>query len=420
MDKEVNRSFLKQRTHTMTDFDKLEVEDARELLLRQTVPVARHETIPLAAAGGRIAYTDVRATLALPPFDRSPIDGYAVHHLDLAGASEDSPVDLNVTQILFAGDIPVAPLARGEAARVTTGAVIPPGATCVAWQEHAVADGTAVRLHQTHGEGENISPRGSDIAAGQLLVEQGARITSGRMALLAGQGLRDVDVYACPKIGILATGSELSPSGIPLSLGKIYETNNAMLAERVRELGAIAEIAGDVPDDPTLLAAAVERCFERCDMVITTGGVSVGPRDHMEEVGIGIGAEKLFHGVHAKPGSPILAMKKDGKLLLCLSGNPFAAFANFELLAAPAIRRLAGESVVFQEAVECVLQNTFPKKSPRRRFVRAHMQGGRVTVPEGSHESGAIMALADCNCLLDIPAGTPELAPGTVVKAVAL
>lgn len=404
----------------MACFDCLEMESARDILLRRVNPVVRHETVSFSEAGGRIAFADIHAAVEQPPFDRSPIDGYAAHHLDLAEANEGHPAILRVTQTIYAGDAPRGPLARGEAARVTTGASLPSGATCVAWQEDAKEEGEMVRLHCRQHDGDNVASRGSDVATGQCLVKKGSRINSGMIGLLSGQGLAEVSVFTRPRVGVLATGSELCPAGKPLPAGKIYESNNAMLAEMIRERGAAPLNALSAPDDPPALAAALEGLIAECDMVVTTGGVSVGPRDYMAEVADIINAETLFHGIDAKPGSPALALWKHNKPILCLSGNPFAAFATFELLAAPVIRRLSGASEIFSDTVECVLKNPFPKKSRGRRFVRARMQGGNVFVPEGSHESGALMSLVDCNCLLDIPAGSPELAPGTIVCVIPL
>ncbi len=404
----------------MACFDCLEMESARDILLRRVNPIAQHETVSLSEAGGRIAFADIHASLDQPPFNRSPIDGYAAHHLDLAEASENNPAILRVTQTIYAGDAPRGYLARGESARVTTGASLPAGATCVAWQEDAKEHGDMVHLHCHQHNGDNITPRGSDIATGHCLVKKGLRFSSGVIGLLSGQGLAEVTVFARPTVGVLATGSELCPAGTPLPAGKIYESNNAMLTEMVRERGAAPLNALSAPDDPSILAAALEKLITECDMVITTGGVSVGPRDYMTEVADSIGAETLFHGIDAKPGSPALALWKNDKPVLCLSGNPFAAFATFELLATPVIRRLAGASEIFSATVECALQNPFPKKSRGRRFVRARMQGGTVFVPEGSHESGALMSLVHCNCLLDIPAGSPALAPGTPVRVIPL
>jgi molybdopterin molybdotransferase len=177
-------------------------------------------------------------------------------------------------------------------------------------------------------------------------------------------------------------------------------------------------LAEPVCDEPARLTESCAALLAQCDLLITTGGVSVGSRDYMPQVGERLGAEQLFYGVDMKPGSPMLAFLARGKLMLCLSGNPFASAATFELLARPALRGLAGDAAPVPARVSGVLREAFGKRSDTRRFIRARMAGGNIYLNPGSHASGGLASLTGCNCLVDIPAGSGPLCAGDTVQAV--
>jgi molybdopterin molybdotransferase len=202
----------------------------------------------------------------------------------------------------------------------------------------------------------------------------------------------------------------------------IYDSNSQLLAARVRELGGEAQVEKGVVDDPAQIAAALERLLEDQDLVITAGGVSVGERDYMPQAGRLLGGKTLFHGLGYKPGGITLALLKDGKLILCLSGNPFAAFMSFELLAGPVLRKLAGLKEARLDRLQAVLRGSFlkPKLSPNRRFIRGWLRGGEVFVEKEGHASGSLSSLTRSNCLIDIPAASPPLSDGLVVNVVPL
>jgi len=193
-----------------------------------------------------------------------------------------------------------------------------------------------------------------------------------------------------------------------------------MLAARLAELGAIAETAPPEGDTPDALACSVDSLLERCDIVITTGGVSVGEKDCMPKVPELIGAELLFHGLTMKPGSPALCMRKNAKLAICLSGNPFAALTTFEMLARPAIEKLRGRADYLPARLNAAAKNGFGKSSPTQRLIRAKIAGNEVFIPEEGHSSGALSAFSDCNCFVDIPAGSPPVLPGAPVEVILL
>lgn len=335
---------------------KTPVEEAVARILNALDVPEKTEEIPLLQALGRVAAGDVCARVAQPPFDRSALDGYALRAADIAAAGPETPVTLPVSRYLCAGSDPGGPLAPGTAARIMTGAPVPAGADCVLRQEDTESDGQTVTFHAPVEARANVCFAGEDIAPGKCLVPAGTRLDEVSLGLLAGQGVQTVTVYAKPRAALMPTGDELCSPETPLRPGKIYDSNGPMLAARMLRLGA----------EPTLLAAG-----------------------------------------------------KDGHVLLCLSGNPFASFATFELLARPALAKLQGADPA-PVRVRAALANGFGKPSPLRRFVRATLMGGVVTLPKGGHFSGGIGALAGCNCLVDVPAGSRALNAGDEVEVILL
>ncbi len=408
--------------HTPAIYEEyLSLEDAVKLLLDTAKPVQETETLPLLAALGRISAQAQLAIQDQPPFDRSPLDGYAVRHKDIAGASRHTPAALSVTQSVFAGDWPEKSVEPGQAARIMTGAAIPTGADCVVRQEDTDCGENMVRIFREHGDHENICDRGEDISSGAPLIAEGERLSAAHLGLLAAQGIAVQRVFRRARVGVLTTGDELvEPGAGELPSGKIYSSNGVLLAARAAELGHIPVLGGNGPDEAEALCALLLGLLERCDLVVATGGVSVGQRDCLPQAAALMGARVLFKGVAIKPGAPMLALEKAGKLLLCLSGNPFAAAATFELLARPALAKLAGRNEHHLPRAKAVLRDPFSKSSPGRRFLRAHISGGEASLTRGAQLSGALGALAGCNCFIDIPAASPPLKAGSKVEVVLL
>lgn len=373
------------------------------------------ETLGLFQALGRVLAEDITAVIPQPPFTRSPLDGYALRAEDIEGAEPQNPVFLPVAEYIPAGGIAAQPLPKGSAARIMTGAPVPEGADCIIRQEDTDQGAEQAAFYKPVKPGQNICCQGEDIAAGEVLVAAGTRLTFAHLGVLAGQGLEYVSVYPRAKVAVMATGDELVPCGRPLLPGQIYDSNCTMLAARLAEMGAEPVMCPPGADDPEKLAALTDQLLRQYPLVITTGGVSVGQKDYMPEVAARVGTRMLFHGIAAKPGSPVLAAERDGSVLLALSGNPFASVATFELLAVPALAKIAGESRWKALRVTARLDGDFPKGSEMRRFVRAKIEGGSVTVPEKGHSSGGIGSLAGCNCLIDIPGGSGPLAAGDEV-----
>ena len=393
------------------------LEGAIDCLLHAAIPRKEIDSIPLTDALGRVTARDLTARIDQPPFDRSPLDGYALRHEDSRGACETHPVRLRIAAQTYAGDRPAGGVAQEEAVRLMTGSPIPLGADAVIRQEDTREEAGEVLLFRELKKHENYCFRGEDVPKGAVLLPRGTRLDPAAIGVLAGQGMTEVPVWRSVSVGILSTGSELVPAGQPLQPGQIYDSNAAFLAARVRMAGAIPLVSGSVADDLNRLAETIEYLLSRCPLVVTSGGVSVGERDFMPKVAEVLGAEQLFHGVLLKPGGPAMACRVGRGILLCLAGNPFAAVAGFELMGMPLLRYLMGRRDILSRRTVGTLENGFEKASRGRRFVRATIEGNKVRLPEG-HSSGMLASLIGCNCLIDIPAGSPPLEPGMSVQVV--
>lgn len=394
---------------------KVPVEEAISRIL-QSLPSPREtETVPVLQGLGRVLAVPVRARVAQPPFTRSPLDGYALRASDIEGASRENPARLLVSRYLPAGSSPVCALQAGTAARIMTGAPVPEGADCVIRQEDTDQGDREVCIFASVGPGRNICYEGEDIAPGDCVVESGTRLASAHMGILAGQGLNQVEVYKNPRVAVMSTGDELAAPGTELTPGKIYDSNSMMLAARLMELGIRADVYPAGTDEPQALAHMVDGLLARYSLLITTGGVSVGKKDFMPAVAEVLHTRLLFHGIDAKPGSPVLGAKRDKSVLLALSGNPFASMATFELLALPALSKLSGETQWKAQKVQARLIGDFKKHSGTRRFIRARILGGYVSIPEKGHSSGGIGNLSGCNCMIDVPGGSGPLSEGDEV-----
>ena len=398
----------------------IELEQAVEVLLAHTAPVSETERVPLLEALGRVAAEDVRAGFDNPPFDRSPLDGYTFAAASKAAASAVHPVMLQVIGEECAGDFFAGTVGAGECVRIMTGGAIPNGCDCVVRQEDVREDGDRIHVPFSSEPYENYCYAGEDIKKDTLLVQQGQVIRAAHLAVLASEGYDAVRVYRRVRVAVASTGDELLQPGEPLRPGKIYNSNLYLLAGRLRELGAEVTVVGAVPDDVEKAARVIASYADKVDLFLTSGGVSVGKKDIMHGVVPALGAERLFWRVCMKPGAPAIAYTRGAMLGIALSGNPFAAYATFELMARAALAHLAGQREVHPVRRRAVLADAFPKDCPGRRFLRARIEAdGRVSLPD-QHESGSLFSAAGCNAFVDVPAGTQPLAAGTEVEVVLL
>lgn len=396
---------------------RLDLEEAQRRILQSVSSPLELQSCPLKQCRGRILAQDITAPMDNPPFSRSALDGYAVRKADIQGASSQNPVRLPVDGTLFAG--PCAPcfLAPGHAMRIMTGAVMPEGADYVIRQEDTDQGQDQVSVFVSGSSRPNYASQGEDIQKGTLLLEAGCRIGPAEMGILASMGIQEVPVRRRPRVALLSTGDELSLPGTPLERGKIYNSSLFVLAAKLEELGTEPVMIRMLKDDPQAAALEIRRIAgeKTADLIITTGGVSVGQKDIFHQTVPMSQGELIFWRLKIKPGSPVMFWKLDDLPVLSLSGNPFAAFATFELLARPLIGKLLGSDQVLMKQGEGILSGSFQCHAGLRRFVRARCQDGMITLPQG-HSSGMLLSLKGCNCLVDIPEGVTSLNPGDRVR----
>lgn len=378
------------------------------------------EEVPLFGGLGRVAARDYVSPISQPPFDRSPLDGYAVRAEDIRNASKEQPVRLKVIEEIMAGDAPKKCVERGMAVRIMTGAPIPEWADCVIKQEDTDYGEEEVLIYKSVNALDNICFKGEDFQAGDCLINKGTLLSAIELGILASMGYSEISVYAKPRIGVFTTGDELMKPGVELKPGKIYNSNLHVLWGRCKELGIEPIIAECLPDTEESVAAALEQILPQVDFVITTGGVSVGKKDIMHGALDLLGAEKIFWKVLVKPGTPTIFAMAQGVPILALSGNPFGAISNLELLVRPILSEMTGNEELIPKRKKAILQNEFGKRSNVRRFVRGIYKDGAVWLPKGLHSSGVLGSMQGCNCLIDIPVECAGLMPGEEVEVMLL
>lgn len=396
------------------------LEEAIRILESQVELLPGEEQVPITQARGRILSRAVTAGISNPPFDRSPLDGYALRAEDIAGASKESPAVLTVIAEVCAGGWFGGEAGPGQAVRIMTGGAIPKGCDCVVRQEDTDYGEETVQVYKPVSHHQNYCFAGEDIWEGTVLMPAGEKLTHVHIGVLAGQGLTEIPVRPRLRAAVISTGDEIVPVGTPLAPGKIYNSSLLMLRTRLEELGIAVTMSQSVGDDPRRVADAIREGYQNADVVITTGGVSVGKKDIIHEVLPILGAERLFWRVLMKPGTPIICARHQGRPLCCLSGNPFATIATFELILRPMLAKLSGDGEMAYRRTTGKMAEDFPKRSPGRRFIRARYRDGLVTLGNQNHSSGALYSMVNCNCLVDIEAGNKGLRAGDIVKVVLL
>ena len=341
-----------------------------------------------------------------PPFDRSPVDGYACKAEDLAGASSEHPVKLKVMEEIDAGQYSERVVESGQAVRIMTGAAIPKGCDCCIFQEDTDYGEETVEIYREVKQWDNYCFAGEDFKKGTTLLKKGTHIGYVEAAVLAGMGAAKVPVYRRPKVVLLTTGDEVVEPGNPLPAGKIYNSNMTMLSARMMELGIEPFYMEAVKDNPQVMAEKIKEIAEQADMIITTGGVSVGKKDIMHESIRLIDAERIFWRVNMKPGMPTLfSVYKNasgGKVpVISLSGNPFGVAVTIELLIRPALEKMMQNPAIGLKEVTGVMADDFVKGIKGRRLIRAYWENGRFHLPNGLHSNGVLSSMAGCNCLID-------------------
>jgi molybdopterin molybdotransferase len=397
------------------------------ILLSQAVDVLRQncrkitetEMVSVDEAAGRVLAQEIYAPIDQPPFPRSPLDGYALRSTDTEGASRETPVSLKVIDEVFAGGFCQGRVTEGCAVRIMTGAPVPEGADCIIMQEDTDYGMETVNIYRALRHLQNYCFAGEDYKKGTLVMKPGMQLKAAEIGVIAGMGIERISVCRKLRALVMSTGSELVSPGKPLKPGQIYDSNLHMLLAQLR-MWDIEVTAGTLMDDePERACAFIRENAAHADIILTTGGVSVGKKDIMHDVLEILGAEKLFWKVRLKPGMPTLCGLYDGKLIIALSGNPYGAIANLHLLVRPVLAAMAGRTDLEIRSEAAVYDTGYPKRSPVTRYVRGVYENGHVR-SSGSNDSGVLASMIGCNCMIVIPAGTEKIEPGETVEVVLL
>jgi len=389
--------------------------EALRIVLEHT-PVLGAETLPVPDALGRISAEPVVSTRRLPPLTNSAMDGFALRAEDCRGASAERPATLPIAFEVAAGDPGTRALPAGRAARIFTGAPLPPGSDTIVRQEDTLRRGDAVEIRIVPSRGDHVRRAGEDVEAGELVIPPGTLLSAAHVGMLASLGRSVLSVRQRPRVAILSGGDELVEPDGDVSGGRIVASNSWSLAASCRELGALPVYLGIAQDRPESLELLL-RAGLASDVLVSSAGVSVGDRDYVRGVLQKLGCPLRFHGVQMKPGYPLTfgAFEGRGPLVFGLPGNPVSALVTFELFVRPALLRMAGHTRLHRPQVEATLAETLSKPPGRMHFVRVRLsrEAGRVLAhPTGSQSSGVLRSVCEAQGLLHFPAEASLLRAG--------
>ncbi len=385
------------------------IEEAKLILKRNFYPKPLGaEHVPLSEAHSRTLAENVVAPIDVPPFNRSTVDGYAVKASDTFGAEEDRPIALRIRGHVSVGESPSITVKSGETAEIATGAPMPKGADAVVMLEYATRKGEKVLVSRSVSMGENVMDAGSDIRKGTTVLKEGKILSSREIGVLAALGLTEVNVYKRPRVAVISTGPEIVKPGEALPPGKVYDINMFTLSAAVRECGGEPIGLGIFPDDKMQLKVAIEKALKSADVIITSGGVSVGPKDVIPQVLSELGEPGVIVcGMAAKPGKPTTIAVINGKPVFSLPGHPTSALFMFHLLVRTVICLMAGKSMEAPLAVRAVAEARMFAARGRRTFIMVNLnrsKSGRwLASPVPLGLSGAITTLAKADGFIEIP-----------------
>lgn len=397
----------------------IDFREAAIVLAEMVTPVGC-ESLPLTSSVGRILGENVTAFSDVPPFDRSPFDGYAFRGEDTKEASGENPVTLRILEEIPAGFVGQKRIVQGTAAKILTGAPIPPGANCVCKFEETVFTETTVTLNRKYHPGSNIIPRGEDLTAGDVVAQKGTLIDPAMVGTLATQNIPEPRVYRRPLVGVITTGTELCSVGAALTGGKIVNSNRYTFEALVSRLGCQPQFFGCPGDSLEEIKQAFLKAAETCDMIITTGGVSVGDYDLTPAALEAAGGEIMIKNLRLKPGGKCCFGRLGKSIVCCLSGNPASSMTAFYAVVLPALRKLCGIGDWQHREIRVELGEDFVKKSPQTRLIRGKLDfvnGKTVMHITGEQGNGILHTMIGCNVLGLIPGGSGPVPAGTVLDA---
>ena len=389
------------------------VEDALALLLKAAVPIERTEPVPIREALNRVLASDVVSACDVPPFARAAMDGYAVIAEDTFGAGRYDARVLRCIETVYTGQVPSHPLARGECIEIATGAPMPEGADAVVMvEETEKVDGGIVRIFTPVYPRQHVGQRAADIAAGQPLLARGTLLNPSRIGALAATGVREVDVFARPRVAIMSTGNEIIEPGQPLGPGQIYDINQFTLSSVTAAHGGVPVTGSTAPDSVPDLTRAIRQAAAE-DVVVFSGGSSVGERDLLLDALQGAG-EVLFHGVAVKPGKPMVFGTVGSVPVLGMPGYPTSCLSNAYLFLVPLLRGIARLPEHRPLSVHLPLSGRIVSTTGRHQFYTVRIVDGAAT--PAFKASGDITSMAHADGYIEIPAQTDIVEAGQIVE----
>ncbi|PYP79421.1 MAG: hypothetical protein DMD35_08335 [Gemmatimonadetes bacterium] len=390
------------------------------------VPALGEETVELRDSLGRVLARDVASPVSLPLWDNASMDGFAVRATDVRGASTDAPVSLRVVETIAAGRRSTRAVGPGEAARIMTGAPLPPGADSVVRVEDTTVTEDVVRIRDDRDAGTNVRAVGEDVRTGTVVVRAGTTLRAAHIGVLSSIGCARPAVHRRPRVAILATGDELVPlEGFDEVLAgrRIVSSNSYSLEAAVRAAGGEPVVVGIAPDDPAALAARL-RAADGCDLIVTSGGVSVGDFDYTRTVIAALGGSLSLWRVRMRPGAPLGFGRLFGVPWIGLPGNPVSALVTFELFGRPLLRTLGGAAQPHRRTVPVVLEEDVVLRAPLTHFLRCLLVDGddgslraRLT---GGQSSGMLTSMSSADALLVVPPEPATVRAGSTLRAIPL
>jgi molybdopterin molybdotransferase len=387
------------------------LEEARQLIADACRPIERGERVRLVDANGRVAAADVHSTRDVPPFSRAGMDGFAVRAEDTFGANRYEPKTLRVIDKIYTGEVPTKTLEAGTAIEIATGAPMPQGADAVVMVEETEKSGDDVRVLTPVYPRQNVGRQGADIVIGQTVIARGDVLNPSRIGALAALGVGDVEVFAKPTIAILSTGNEIADPGQELRPGQIYDINKFTLSTIIQEHGGVPVPFSTAQDTIDALEKAIDACAA-CDVLVFSGGSSVGERDLILDV-IGRKGEIVFHGIAVKPGKPTVFGTISGKPMFGMPGYPTSCLSNAYMLLVPALRAMARLQPRHTATVSLPVGQRIVSTTGRHQFYTVKIVNGQAM--PAFKASGDITSMSQADGYIEIPAQTDIVEKGETV-----
>ena len=392
--------------------DTIPLDEARQLIANASRPVERTERVRLVDANARVAAANVTSTRDVPPFSRAGMDGYAVRAEDTFGASRYEPKTLRVIEKVYTGQVPTKTIEAGDAVEIATGAPMPAGADAVVMVEETEKAGDEVRVLTPVYPRQNVGRQGADIVVGQTVIARGEVLNPSRVGALAALGIAEVEVFAKPTVAILSTGNEIADPGEDLKPGQIYDINKFTLSTIIAEHGGVPMPFATAQDTIDALEAAIDAC-SACDVLVFSGGSSVGERDLILDV-IGRKGEIVFHGIAVKPGKPTVFGTINGKPMFGMPGYPTSCLSNAYMLLVPALREMARLKPRHLPTVSLPLGQRIVSTTGRHQFYTVRIVDGQAM--PAFKASGDITSMSQADGYIEIPAQTDIVEKGEVVE----